>query len=514
MFSKLLVANRGEIALRIVRACRDLGITSVAIYSDVDLASRHVRKADEAYCIGGATARESYLDMEKIIAVARKAGADAIHPGYGFLAENADFAELCEKSGITFVGPSAHSIRLMGDKIAARQTVREAGVPVVPGSDEISNLDDAHRFALEIGLPVMIKAAAGGGGKGIRIVEADEDLERSLRMAMAEAEAAFGRGDVYVEKYLAPVRHVEIQIIADRYGNVISLGERECSIQRRHQKIIEEAPSPAVDADLRRAMSRAAVRAARAANYHNIGTIEFLLAADNSFYFLEMNTRLQVEHPVTEMVSGVDLVADQILMAAGQELTYEPDDLRYRGWAIECRLVAEDPYNNFLPSVGHVLFAREPGGPGVRVESSLYDGLEVSPYYDALLAKVTAWGRTRDEAIARMKRALAETRVYGVATNIPFLIQIMDDPDFVAGRIDTSFLETHDIQPLASEEEEQEGLAAIAAALIAATGKTAVNGSTAPSSTSQPNGRAPAPSGWKTRGNTSGWNASGWRRSS
>lgn len=496
MFSKVLVANRGEIALRIVRGLRDLDIRSVAVYSDVDRLSPHVRYADEAHCIGPADARRSYLNAERIIETALRCGADAIHPGYGFLAENAEFAEACEQAGLVFIGPSPQSIRLLGDKIAARQIAEQAGVPVLPGSPELTSVDEALAFAERIGYPVMIKAAAGGGGRGIRLVETPEALAGAAARAMQEAGAAFGNPAIYVEKNLKKVRHIEVQVIGDRYGNIVPLGERECSIQRRHQKIIEECPSVAVTPQLRRTLSRAAVRIARAANYHNVGTVEFLLDDDGRHYFLEMNTRLQVEHPVTEIVTGTDLVKDQILVAAGEELPYEEADLLTRGWAIECRIVAEDPFNNFLPSVGRVVFAREPAGPGIRVESALYDGIEVTPYYDSLLAKVTAWGRNREGARQRMKRALAEFRVVGVATNIPYLQQILDHPDFISGAIDTGFLDRN--QVLAEEQFEEQRRAAEIAALLLVTsgardgGDQPLNGQVSPS-----NGYRAAMSAWR-----------------
>jgi len=471
MFSKVLVANRGEIALRIVRGLRDLDIHSVAVYSEVDSLSQHVRYADEAHLIGPANARESYLAGDKIIAVAKSCGAEAIHPGYGFLAENADFAEACENAGLTFIGPSPASIRLLGDKIAARRIAENCGVPVLPGSEEVVSLDDAVAFAERIGYPVMVKAAAGGGGRGIRLIEDSASFRDAAERAMQEAQAAFGNPAIYVEKNLQRVRHIEVQVIADQFGNAVPIGERECSIQRRHQKIIEECPSPAVSPQLRRSLTRAAVRISRAADYHNIGTVEFLVAEDGSYYFLEMNTRLQVEHPVTEIVTGTDLVKDQIIVAAGEELPYEEADLLTRGWGIECRIVAEDPFNNFLPSVGKVVLAREPAGPGIRVESALYDGVEVTPYYDSLLAKVTAWGRNREGARTRMKRALAEFRVVGVATNIPYLQQILDHPDFVNGDFDTGFLDRHQVfaaEPLA----EQRELAEMASLLLVTGGDT------------------------------------------
>lgn len=467
MFSKVLVANRGEIALRVVRALRDLGIPSVAVFSDADRLSQHVRYADEAHFIGPADARLSYLNGERILEVAKACGADAIHPGYGFLAENADFAEACEAAGMTFVGPSPDSIRQLGDKITARAMAEAAGLPVIKGSPEVHTVEEAMAIAEDVGYPVMVKAAAGGGGRGIRLIATPDEFPGAAARAMQEAQAAFGNRAIYVEKNLAPVRHIEIQIIGDHYGNIVALGERECSIQRRHQKLIEECPSIAVTPELRRNLSRAAIRIARAANYHNLGTVEFLLTETGEFFFLEMNTRLQVEHPVTEMTTSTDLVRDQILVAAGQELPYDQPDLN-RGWAIECRIVAEDPFNSFLPSVGRIVLAREPAGPGIRVESALYDGIEVTPYYDSLLAKVTAWDRDREGARRRMLRALAEFRVVGVATNIPYLRQIIDHPDFISGHIDTGFLDRHEVaaeEPVAQQRE-----AAELAALLLVTG--------------------------------------------
>ncbi len=470
MFTKVLVANRGEIALRIVRALRDLDIQSVAVYSEIDRLSQHVRYADEAHCIGPADARESYLNAARIIEVALACGADAVHPGYGFLAENADFAEAVEAAGMTFIGPSPDSMRKLGDKIEARAIARAAGLPVLPGSVELTSIDEALGLARSIGYPVMVKATAGGGGRGIRLVQSEGEFRDAAARAMQEAQAAFGNPSIYVEKNLHPVRHIEIQIIGDKFGNVVPIGERECSIQRRHQKLIEESPSVAVTPDLRRSLGRGAVRLARAANYHNVGTVEFLLTESGEYYFLEMNTRLQVEHPVTELTSGTDLVKDQILVAAGQELPYEESELLVRGWAIECRIVAEDPFNGFLPSVGRIVLAREPAGPGIRVESALYDGIEISPYYDSLLAKVTAWGRNREGARTRMKRALAEFRVVGVATNIPYLQQILDHPDFIVGDIDTGFLDRNEVLP---EEHlaEQQALAQMAALLFVTGGE-------------------------------------------
>ena len=514
MFSKVLVANRGEIALRIVRALRDLDITSVAVYSDVDRLSQHVRYADEAHCIGPADARLSYLNAARIIEVAKACGADAIHPGYGFLAENADFAEAIAAAGMTFIGPSPESIRMLGDKIAARDIALRAGLPVLPGSIEVRSIDEALVLANEIGYPVMVKAAAGGGGRGIRLIEREQDFRDAAARAMQEAQAAFGNPSIYVEKNLQPVRHIEIQVIGDQFGNIVPIGERECSIQRRHQKLIEECPSIAVGPDLRRSLSRAAVRVARAANYHNVGTVEFLLTATGEYYFLEMNTRLQVEHPVTEMSTGTDVVKDQILVAAGIELPYEETDLLTRGWAMECRIVAEDPFNNFLPSVGRVVLAREPAGPGIRVESALYDGVEVTPYYDSLLAKVTAWGRNREGARTRMKRALAEFRIVGVATNIPYLQQIIAHPDFIDGRIDTGFLDRHEVLPEENLAEQRE-YADIAALLYVTAGEASDRNTNGNGAGGAAAAGTRSMAGWRERmGGQAAWRGMGrWPRS-
>ncbi len=492
MLSKVLVANRGEIALRVVRALHDLGITSVAIYSEVDRLSRHVRYADEAHFAGPAEASESYLNVERIIAIATACGADAVHPGYGFLAENADFAEACEAAGLTFIGPPPASIRLLGDKDAARALAAEMGVPVVPGTRPLESLEEAPALAREIGYPLAVKAAAGGGGRGIRFVDREGNLAHAVALARREALAAFGDGRLYLEAQLQNVRHIEVQIIADMFGNVIPLGERECSIQRRHQKIIEESPSVVVGTDLRRALNRAAVRVARRAGYQSVGTVEFLLTEDERFYFLEVNARLQVEHPVTEMTTGVDLVKDQILVAGGAELPYDEGDLLTRGWAIECRIVAEDPHNGFLPSVGRVVFSREPAGPGVRVESALHDGVEVTPYYDSLLAKVTAWGPDREDARSRMLRALQEFRVVGVATNIPFLLEILALPAFIEGRLDTGFLDRYQVEGREVETSQRE--AAVIAALLTLAGESH---SRLHQQAARP--RQPAVSGWRQR---------------
>ena len=441
MFKKILIANRGEIALRVMRTCRELGIATVAVYSDVDRNALHVRYADEAYLLGGGPPRESYLNIKKIIEIARQAKADAIHPGYGFLAENAEFAEACAKAHKVFIGPTPEAMRLLGDKVSAKQCVGKAGVPLVPGTDHEVEAEEAARIAGEIGYPVLIKAAAGGGGKGIRLVTEPAQIENAVRVASSEALAAFGNGGLFVEKYLSPVRHVEVQIIADSHGNAVALGERECSIQRRHQKLVEETPSVAVDADLRQRMWTAAVAAAQASGYVNAGTVEFLLDKDKNFYFLEVNTRLQVEHPVTEACTGLDLVADQIRIAAGEALAYRQEDIAPKGHAIECRISAEDPYNNFLPSLGRVDWVEEPSGPGVRVDSSLYSGVEVPYHYDPMLAKVICWGPTREVAIERMMRALREYVIVGIQSNIPFHLQLLADARFRAGEFDTGFLE-------------------------------------------------------------------------
>jgi acetyl-CoA carboxylase, biotin carboxylase subunit len=441
VFRKVLIANRGEIALRVIRACRELGIRTVAVYSEADRESLHVRFADEDVCIGPPPARESYLNVPRIIAAAEVTGADAIHPGYGFLAENADFSEICERSELTFIGPTPQQIRLMGDKAAARRTMKEVGVPIVPGTDAIGDPDEALAQAREIGFPVLIKAAAGGGGKGMRVAQDADDFERQYSMARNEAAAAFGDDTVYVEKYLSRTRHIEFQILGDSHGRVVHLGERDCSIQRRHQKLIEEAPSPALTPALRQAMGDAAVRGAKAIDYVGAGTIEMLLNEDGSFYFMEMNTRIQVEHPVTEMCTGVDLVREQIRTAAGLPLTLPDHVIQLRGHAIECRINAEDPARNFAPSPGTIATFHPPGGPGVRVDTHMYAGYRVPPFYDSLLMKLIVHAATRDEAIARMRRALAETVIEGVHTTLPFLQAVMDHPAFQAGDVDTRFLD-------------------------------------------------------------------------
>jgi acetyl-CoA carboxylase biotin carboxylase subunit len=441
MFKKVLIANRGEIALRVIRACRELGVQTVAVYSEADRESLHVRFADDDVCIGPPPGRDSYLRIPRLIAAAEITGADAIHPGYGFLAENAEFAEICTASNVTFIGPTAEQIRVMGNKSAAREAMIKVGVPVVPGTPgPVEDSDAALEFAKTIGFPVIIKASAGGGGKGMRVARDADDFARSFQLARSEALSAFGNGDVYVEKYLERPRHIEFQIMGDKFGTVIHLGERDCSVQRRHQKLIEEAPSPAVTPALRKAMGDAAVAGAKAINYVGAGTIEMLLDTDGSFYFMEMNTRIQVEHPVTEMLTGVDLVKEQIRVAAGERLSVtELPPLR--GHVIECRVNAEDPARNFQPSPGKITAFHPPGGPGVRLDSHVYAGYTVPPYYDSLIAKLIVQGRDRPEALARMRVALESFIVEGVTTTIPFLARVMQNDRFARGDVDTKFLE-------------------------------------------------------------------------
>jgi len=443
MFRKVLIANRGEIAVRVIRTLREMGIASVAVFSDADRTSRHVRMADEAEHIGPSASAESYLSIEKVIAAARLHGADAIHPGYGFLSENADFAAACEDAGLVFIGPSSASIRRMGSKTAARQTAIAAGAPVVPGVDHGVSVDDVRAFAAEHGYPILLKAVAGGGGKGMRRVDRDADLEPALRDASSEAGRAFRNPEIYVERLVERPRHIEIQILGDRHGNMVYLGERECSLQRRHQKVMEECPSPFIarHPELRRQMGEAAIRAARAAGYYNAGTVEFLVDADRRFYFLEMNTRLQVEHPVTELATGLDLVKLQVEIAAGAHLPFTQDDVSLRGWALECRIYAEDPYNNFLPYPGELTRLTRPQGPGVRVDGCVYEGWTVPMEYDPLLAKLAVWAPTRESATARMIRALREYDVGGIHTNIGFFRQILEDPVFRSGDLHTGFID-------------------------------------------------------------------------
>lgn len=472
MFNKVLIANRGEIAVRILRACRELGMQTVAVFSEADRQALHVRYADEAYLLGPAPSRESYLRGDKIIDIALKCGAGGIHPGYGFLAERADFAQACLDAGLAFIGPKPSAIAAMGDKAVARATVTRAGVPVVPGTEGEGSLSDDELLALapKIGFPLLIKATAGGGGKGMREVRSLEDMPALLLSARREAEASFGDGNVYLEKLLEGARHIEIQILADSHGNVIHLGERECSLQRRHQKLLEEAPSPFVgdDDDLRQRMGAVAVRAAQAVGYVNAGTIEFLVDKDKNYYFLEMNTRLQVEHPVTEFVTGVDIVKEQIRIARGRQMRYTQEDISFKGWAIECRINAEDPYNNFMPSAGRITHSLLPTGPGVRVDTGVYPGFEISPYYDSLISKLIVWGETRAEAILRMRRALEEYKIVGVRTNIPFHQNLMDSHRFMGGQYDTRFVEERfSMGAAAAGRDDRSEIAAIIAALAA-----------------------------------------------
>ncbi len=437
----ILIANRGEIALRVIRACRELGLESVAIYSQGDEHSPHVEFADRALCIGPAAATHSYLDVQAVLSAAVGAGADAIHPGYGFLAENPGFAQLCQDCGLTFVGPSPAAIEQMGNKDRARQTMAQSGVPVVPGSPgPVEDGKMAGKLAEKIGYPVLLKAASGGGGKGMRLVEHPGQMGKALSLTRKEAEAAFGDGTVYMEKYITSPRHVEIQILADNHGNVIHLGERDCSVQRRNQKLVEEAPCPVLDEDLRQQMGDAAVKAAQAVKYSGAGTVEFLLDADGRFYFMEMNTRIQVEHPVTEMITGIDLVKAQLLVAAGQQLDITQDQVAFNGWSIECRINAEDPAADFRPSPGHISRWASPGGPWVRVDGIASTGYSVSPHYDSLIAKIIVWGQDREEAISRMERALAETVAEGITTTVSLHQQIMADREFRSGHYDTSLL--------------------------------------------------------------------------
>ena len=466
MFNKVLVANRGEIAVRIIRGCRELGIEIAAVYSAADRAALHVRQADEAYLLGPAPARESYLRGDRIIEIAKECGAGAIHPGYGFLAERDDFAQAVEDAGLVFIGPRPSAIAAMGDKGVARATVTNAGVPIVPGTEGEGDLSDEEllNIAPSIGFPLLIKATAGGGGKGMREVNTIEEMPGLLQAARREAESAFGDGNVYLEKLILNARHIEFQILADSHGNVIHLGERECSLQRRHQKLLEEAPSPFMDEELRIKMGELACTAARSVDYLNAGTIEFLVDKDQNYFFLEMNTRLQVEHPVTELVTGIDIVKEQLRIARGRKLRYTQEDLTLKGWAIECRINAEDPYNNFIPSTGILNSVIPPSGPGVRVDTGVYAGFEISPYYDSLISKLICWGETRGEAILRMRRALEEYRILGVKTNIPFHQNIMDSHRFIAGSFDTRFVEER-FSMDENDDESKKNLSMIAAVL-------------------------------------------------
>ena len=500
MFKKILIANRGEIAVRVIRACREMGITSVAVFSDVDRAALHVTKADEAYHIGPAAAAESYLNIEKIIATAQRCKADAIHPGYGFLSENPVFARACVETGIKFIGPPASAMEIMGSKTRARQAVQAAGVPFVPGSSKGLSLTEAESMATKIGYPVMIKAAAGGGGKGMRVVRAAAELKPAFETAQSEAQRAFKDGELYLEKLIENPRHIEIQVLGDEHGNIVYLGERECSVQRRHQKVIEEAPSAIVDENLRHRMGEVAVQAAKSAGYTNAGTVEFLVDSDRNFYFLEMNTRLQVEHPVTELVTGLDLVHLQFRIARGEKLPFSQQDIAIRGHALECRLYAEDPDNNFFPSPGKITRLSQPSGPGIREDSGVYEGWTVPLDYDPMLSKLIAYAPDRQMAIARMRRALDEYFIGGIKTNLSLFRRILEDQDFVAARIHTGFLD----RMLGSKPEADAAsnglaeMAAVSAALFAAIAP-AVNGRNGNGAT---NGDKQESSNWKRTART------------
>ena len=487
MFKKILIANRGEIAVRVIRACHEMGITSVAVFSDVDRAALHVSKANEAYHIGPAPASESYLNIARVIETARRCGADAIHPGYGFLSENPRFARACAEAGIKFIGPPASAMEIMGSKTRARQAVQAAGVPSVPGSSRGLSLAEAEATAVKIGYPVMIKAAAGGGGKGMRLVRTPDELKPAFETAQSEAQRAFNDSEIYLEKLIENPRHIEIQVLGDEHGNMVYLGERECSVQRRHQKVIEEAPSAVVDSDLRRRMGDVAVQAAKSAGYTNAGTVEFLVDSDRNFYFLEMNTRLQVEHPVTELVTGLDLVHLQFHIADGEKLPFKQEDVSLRGHALECRIYAEDPDNNFFPSPGRISRLLQPSGPGIREDAGVYEGWTVPLDYDPMLSKLIAFAPDRQTAIARMRRALDEYFIGGIKTNLTLFRRILEDPDFTAARIDTGFLDRMLASKPAKADTSADGLAemaAVSAALFAAVapssngknGSGAVNG--------------------------------------
>jgi len=504
MFKRILIANRGEIAVRIIRACREMGIESVAVFSDVDRRALFVRKADHAYHIGPAQASESYLNFDKILDVARRSGAEAIHPGYGFLSENARFARACAEAGFKFIGPSAESMEMMGSKTRARQNMKKAGVPFVPGSEKgLESAEAAEKLAAEIGYPVMLKASAGGGGKGMRLVRDPKELKSALEAAQSEAQRSFGDSEVYIEKFIENPRHVEVQIFADEYGNTVYLGERECSVQRRHQKVMEEAPSPIVTPEMRRAMGEIAVKAAKAARYANAGTIEFLVDQQRNFYFLEMNTRLQVEHPVTELVTGLDLVHLQIRVAAGERLPIKQEDISVRGHAIELRIYAEDPDNNFFPSPGRITRLISPSGPGIRRDSGMYEGWEVPLEYDPLLAKLIGYGETREMAIDRLRRALVEYFVGGIKTNIPLFRRILLHPDFRAGNIDTGFLDRLLAEPPVHDARTAERIpiAAIAAAIFT-TQQTANPGGALANGKAKDGNASKSTSSWKNASRT------------
>ncbi len=466
MFNKVLIANRGEIALRVIRACREMGIRTVAIYSDADRSALYVRKADEAYHVGPPPSAESYLRVDRILDIARQSGAEAIHPGYGFLAENPIFAEACEQAGLAFIGPSSETMRLGGSKTASRRLAKSVGVPTVPGTDQDLRDEEILQRAQEIGFPLLIKAAAGGGGKGMRIVREEAELQSAIRAARSEGKSSFGDDAIFVEKYLIRPRHIEMQILADATGHTLYLGERECSLQRRHQKVVEEAPSPFMTPDLRRRMGEAAVALAKGCRYRNAGTVEFLVDADRNFYFLEINARLQVEHPVTELTTGLDLVKSQIRIAAGEPLAMRQEQVELRGHAIECRIYAEDPTNRFSPFPGTITLYRPPSGPGIRDDTGVYEGFEVPIYYDPLISKLIAWGKDRPEAIARMRQALQDYLIAGIKTTVSFLFEVMSDPRFLAGDMDTTFIDTF-LQQEERAEPRHRDVAVVAAAIHA-----------------------------------------------
>lgn len=498
IFKKILVANRGEIAVRVIRACREMGIPTVAVFSDVDRAALHVMKADEAYHIGPAAARESYLNIERILDVAKRSGADAIHPGYGFLSENAEFAEACVHAGVKFIGPSADAMRIMGSKTRAREAADRAGLPRVPGSVRaLASVQEAEEVAAGVGYPIMLKAAAGGGGKGMRRVNAREELPSAFASAQSEALGAFGNSDVYIERLIIQPRHIEVQVLGDEHGNLVYLGERECSVQRRHQKVIEEAPSPIVDDEMRRKMGETAVALASSAGYYNAGTIEFLVDSEKNFFFLEMNTRLQVEHPVTELVTGLDLVHLQILIAAGAKLPFAQNDLQIRGHAIEIRVYAEDPDNNFFPSPGKITRLLTPAGPGIREDSGIYEGWTVPLDYDPMLSKLIAYAPSREQAIRRLRRALDEYFLGGIANNLGLFRRILEDKDFITASIDTGYLDrlltdSADVTRTAAANGLGEKIAAIAAALMQ------VNANGKASAANGMNGAHPSSGKWKS----------------
>jgi acetyl-CoA carboxylase, biotin carboxylase subunit len=500
MFKKILIANRGEIAVRVIRACHELGIAAVAVYSDVDRASLHVRKADEAYPIGAAAASESYLNIPKILDVAARSGADAIHPGYGFLSENASFATACVDAGVKFIGPTAAAMDAMGSKTRARQAMERAGVQFVPGTSRgLESVEQAEQIAARIGYPIMLKAAAGGGGKGMRLVDAPEQLKSALEGARSEAERSFGDSEVYIEKAILNPRHIEMQILADEHGNTVYLGERECSLQRRHQKVVEEAPSAVVDPDMRKTMGEVAVRVAQSAGYTNAGTVEFLVDPQKNFYFLEMNTRLQVEHPVTELITGLDLVHLQIRIAAGEKLPFTQEEVVLRGHAIECRIYAEDPDNNYFPSPGKITLLLLPSGPGIRHDSGMYEAWTVPMDYDPLLAKLIGYGTDREQAISRLRRALDEYFVGGIETNISLFRRILLDPDFRAAKIDTGFLDRLLKQKQAEAPADPEAIevAAIAAGIFAVLGPAAAGAGERPVAPDSASHKAGPASSWK-----------------